>query len=197
MYSKSRMPIFLFGLTLLLTHETLAQTPDHTGEVPTPVPLKVLVKDTDSISVFRVTKVEEKDFGTFRDHIVSYKKVTDLKGNYPTDVLRLSLSGVGKPEALLARTKPRDEMVFFCRGGPFHAHVKPGQKPVFQKGHKALSYFGGLWCYNWDFGGEGPIWSTSDGMIDGKGFQQKAYSGSIDDLQKRVRALEDELGRKK
>ena len=59
---------------------------------------------------------------------------------------------------------------------------------MFQKGHKALSYFGGQWCYNWDFGGEGEVWSTSDTMIDGKGFQD-VYSGSIDELQKKVREL--------
>jgi hypothetical protein len=168
--------ILSFGLALFLMQGASAQTPDHTGQVPTPVPLKELVKDVKRVSIFRVTNVEEKDYGSFKHFVVIYKKVRDLKGKHPEVVIKLSLLGVTKPEAILARAKPGDKMIFFSWG------------------HKSVTYFGGLWCYNWDFGEAAPVWSTSDGMIDGEGFR-RIYSGSPHTLQKRVRAIAKTLKR--
>ena len=93
----------------LLLPRAAAQVPDHTGEVPTPAPRR-LVRDSTAIAVLQVAKVDRVA------DIITFKKVADIKGKHPEDELRHSLVGSDDRAALCEWARPGRKAVFFSFG---------------------------------------------------------------------------------
>jgi HEAT repeat protein len=154
--------LFVFScIVLALAAPVAAQTPEHQGQIPQPVPLGVLVDQADPIAVLRVTNVQAEKA------IVTYRQVAFLKGTDQDTEVRHHIHAC-------------DQVLQWAR---------PGRTAIcFYFGGKAVTCVGNHWYYNWNFGetfSNPGVWTCADWI---NGFTA-TYVGPVEKLREHVNAI--------